>query len=369
MANQHLQPSIYFPSKELCHFDGSYIEDLVLSKSARILAVRSTYPPSATDPDQQPHTSVSLYDLVSGRFYSTISGINSSFSDLDFIAQDRIIVLASFREIVLLSIGKDHQLSIYSKHDLPRYVMNRVKLFGNLLVRYVSDRVTIWTVEPFRQIIQFRNLMALSCFFDPFFNKLYFKIFKDDSFSLVYFDLSYVMNSDHSKSQVALSNSEIRPKFLCSVDQREFSLEFNKNGQTLGIIGSSFLIVVDPLRGNKLRAFDLNYSHLQCIVFHLHPAGSMPKGNQNWSQKVSLGPQKNLELSESSENQDERIRFFPLLNTYAKFNHLTVSIFRSCNGVILQENKEKSRVSSSIIRFARPPLRRKRHSKFFSSYD
>ena len=367
MTYQHFQRSVFSKPKELRHFDGGFIEEVSLSKSARHLAIRSNFTPLETGPDQQQETSVSLYDLASGKLLSTISGINASFSGIDFIGQDSMIVLASFREIVLLSIGKDNQLSIFAKHFLPRYVLNRVKLFGNILVRYVSDQVTIWTAEPFNQLAQLRNLMALNCFYDRFCNKLYLKILKDDSFTLMCLDLAHLMIANQPKSHLSPSREDIRPRFVCSVDQREFSLGFNKNPNALGIVGESFLIIVDPLRGKKLRAFDLNYSNLHYFQSHLDPSCSTSKNNQNWPQKVSLGPQKNLELSDLSEHHDESIRFFPFSNTFAKINDLTVSIFKSCESVLFHEKVGEFYPSSSIIRFARPPLRRKRHSKFFSN--
>lgn len=367
MAYQHFQRPVFSRAKELRHFDGAVIEEVGLSKNARLLAIRSSFFPLATDPDQQQQTSVSLYDLALGKLLSTISGINASFSGIDFIDQDSMIVLASFREIVLLSIGKDNQLSIFSKHLLPRYVLNRVKLFGSILVRYVSDQVTIWTARPFSQVAQLRNLMALDCFYDRFCNKLYLKTLKDDSFALMCLDLAHLMIADQSKPNLSYPTEVIKPRFVCSVDQREFSLGFNKNPHALGIVGESFMIIVDPLRGKKLRAFDLNYSNLHYFQSHLGPSCSISKNNQNWPQKVSLGPQKNLELSDLSENHDESIRFFPFSNTFTKINHLSVSILKSCESVLFHEKVAGSYPSSSIIRFARPPLRRKRHSKFFSN--
>ena len=330
------------------------VDRIEVSDDLRYVAVKIVPKTLGQNETKNISTSVRLYSLNKGNLLSSFDAIPFSFSQMSFLPGGRKLALVSFQQIFILSISSKGELAFLSQTNLPRYVINRIGCVGNYIVRYVSDQVCIWTIEPFSMVVQMCSVSALSVHYDRFRNIFYFKTFRDGAYKLVSLNMNTL--SPKPKSQ----------KFeeVCELDSRPVSLAFCQNNSALGIISESHVELIDLPSRKRLRSFDLSNSkgptQFSSTSMYKCPSSVLPE----MINFTFYGPKRHLEISDNSSSEIEALKFHNIPGVFSQLLECKVRIYKPLN---LRDGKNFSTEVSgrnNIIKFSHRPPRGKTSNSF-----
>lgn len=332
------------------HRETELVVEVEISPDRRLIAVRSNTSGGVSS------TSVGLYSLGSGRQLSCFSGIPFHFSKMTFLEGSGRLALVSFQQVYTLSVSGSGELKFHGQTQLPRYVLNRIKVVGNFIVRYVSDQVCLWEIEPFKQVFQTRNLSTLDCSFDRFSGKFYFKTFLDNVYKLVMVDPKVAQASPKT----------YRAQEVCALDQRDFSLAFSDDCKLLGVFAESFLLILNASERKILRKFDNFTKKSSCESLSLHQFSNNSFLPPDWTHLAFFGTKNLLEFSESPKASSPHVKYNKQAKIYTCVEGKSVSIYKSNENKIIDLFTLEKQPKAYIVRHARRPLTRKLPGRKFT---